>query len=74
MIRKAIDRGIESPQEKGIVLVASTNDRLSFRSDFTLHYTKEPINYPYLPSVNVFFKSLAQYWNHKATAVLYQLR
>jgi len=39
-----------------------------------VHYTKEPIDYPYRPSVNMFFKSLAQYWNHKATAVLYQLR
>lgn len=56
--------------EKGIVLVAGTNDHLSLRSDFTLHYTKEPIDYPYRPSVNVFFNSLAQYWNHKATAVL----
>ena len=74
LIRNAIDRGIESPQEKGIVLVAGTNDRLSLRSDFTLHYTKEPIDYPYRPSVNVFFKSLSQYWKHKATAVLYQLR
>jgi two-component system response regulator WspF len=60
--------------QKGIVLVAATNDRLSLRSDFTLHYTKEAIDYPYRPSVNVFFKSLAQYWNHEATAVLYQLR
>ena len=60
-------------QSEGIVLVAGTNDRLSLRSDFTLHYTKEPIDYPYRPSVNVFFKSFAQYWNHKATAVLYQL-
>jgi two-component system response regulator WspF len=56
--------------QKGIVLVAGTNDRLSLGSDFTVHYTKEPIDYPYRPSVNVFFKSLAQYWNHKATAVL----
>ena len=53
---------------------AGTNDRLSLRSDFTLHCTKEPIDYAYRPSVNVFFKSLAQYWKHKATAVLYQLR
>ena len=56
--------------EKGIVLVAGTNDHLSLRSDFTLHYIKEPIDYPYRPSVDVFFKSLAQHWNCKATAVL----
>lgn len=56
--------------EKGIVLVAGTNDHLSLRSDFTLHYTKEPTDYHYRPSVDVFFKSLAQYWNRKETAVL----
>ncbi|MEJ6482227.1 chemotaxis response regulator protein-glutamate methylesterase [Nostoc punctiforme UO1] len=56
--------------EKGIVLVAGTNDHLSLHSDLTLHYTKEPIDYPYRPSVDVFFKSLAQYWNAKGTAVL----
>ena len=65
---------VDGVVEKGILLVAGTNDRLSLRSDFTLHYTKEPIDYPYRPSVNVFFNSLAQYWNNKATAVLYQLR
>ena len=56
--------------EKGIVLVAGTNDHLSLRADSTLHYIKEPLDYPYRPSVDVFFKSLAQYWNSKATAVL----
>lgn len=56
--------------EKGVVLVAGTNDHLSLRSDFTLHYTREPADYPYRPSVDVFFKSLAQYWHRKETAVL----
>ena len=44
--------------EKGIVLVAGTNDHLSLRSDFTLHYTKEPIDYPYRPSVMCFLRVL----------------
>jgi two-component system, chemotaxis family, response regulator WspF len=56
--------------EQGIVLVAGTNDHLSLRADLTLHYIKEPIDYPYRPSVDVFFKSLAQSWSRKATAVL----
>ncbi len=56
--------------EKGIVHIAGTNDHLSIRSDLTLYYTKEPINYPYRPSVDVFFKSLAQHWHHKEIAVL----
>jgi two-component system, chemotaxis family, response regulator WspF len=56
--------------EQGIVLVAGTNDHLSLRPDLTLHYIKEPIDYPYRPSVDVFFKSLAQSWQHQAIAVL----
>ena len=56
--------------EKGIVHVAGTNDHLSLRSDLTLHYIKEPIDYPYRPSVDVFFKSLSQHWNQKEIAVL----
>ena len=56
--------------EKGIVYVAGTNDHLSLRSDLTLHYIKEPIDYPYRPSVDVFFKSLSQHWNQKEIAVL----
>jgi two-component system, chemotaxis family, response regulator WspF len=56
--------------EKGIVLVAGTNDHLSLRSDLTLHYIKEPADYPYRPSVDVFFKSLAQSWHQKAIALL----
>ncbi|OUL18661.1 chemotaxis response regulator protein-glutamate methylesterase [Nostoc sp. RF31YmG] len=56
--------------EKGIVLVAGTNDHLSLRSDLTLQYVKDPVDYPYRPSVDVFFKSLAQFWNRKAIAIL----
>jgi two-component system response regulator WspF len=55
---------------KGTVLVAGTNDHLSLRPDLTLHYIQEPIDYPYRPSIDVFFKSIAQYWTRKATAVL----
>ncbi len=55
---------------KGTVLVAGTNDHLSLRADLTLHYIKEPVDYPYRPSVDVFFKSLAQHWSHKEIAVL----
>jgi two-component system response regulator WspF len=55
---------------KGTVLVASTNDHLHLRADLTLGYIKEPIDYPYRPSVDVFFKSVAQHWNRKGTAVL----
>jgi two-component system response regulator WspF len=55
---------------QGTVLVAGTNDHLYLKPDLTLGYTKEPINYPYRPSVDVFFKSIAQHWTRKGTAVL----
>ncbi|MFB2934346.1 chemotaxis response regulator protein-glutamate methylesterase [Aerosakkonemataceae cyanobacterium BLCC-F154] len=56
--------------EKGTVLVAGTNDHLYLQSDLTLNYTQHPINYPYRPSVDVFFKSLAEHWTRKGTAIL----
>ena len=55
---------------KGTVLVAGTNDHLCLKPDLTLAYTKNPLDYPYRPSVNVFFKSLAQHWKKKGTAIL----
>lgn len=56
--------------QKGTVLVAGTNDHLCLKSDLTLAYTKNPIDYPYRPSVDVFFNSLAQHWQKKGTAIL----
>lgn len=56
--------------EKGTVLVACTNDHLCLQSNLMLNYTRDPIDYPYRPSIDVFFKSVAQYWTSKGTAVL----
>ncbi len=56
--------------EVGKVLIAGTNDHLKLQSDLSLGYTKDPIDYPYRPSVDVFFKSVAQYWHRRGTAVL----
>lgn len=56
--------------QKGTVLVAGTNDHLYLKPDLTLAYTKDPIDYPYRPSVDVFFKSLAQNWKRKGTGIL----
>lgn len=56
--------------EKGTILVAGTNDHLYLKPDLTLGYTKDPIDYPYRPSVDVFFKSLAQHWTRKGTGIL----
>ncbi|MFA6413256.1 MAG: chemotaxis-specific protein-glutamate methyltransferase CheB, partial [Syntrophales bacterium] len=52
------------------VLVASTNDHLILDADLILRYTKEPRDYPYRPSVDVFFESLARHWPRRDMAVL----
>jgi two-component system response regulator WspF len=56
--------------QKGTVLIAGTNDHLYLTPDLTLAYIKHPLDYPYRPSVDVFFKSLAQHWKYKGTAIL----
>ena len=56
--------------EKGTVLVACTNDHLWMQPNRMLNYTKDPIDYPYRPSIDVFFKSIAQYWTPKGIAIL----
>ncbi|MBE9210055.1 chemotaxis response regulator protein-glutamate methylesterase [Nostoc sp. LEGE 06077] len=54
----------------GTVIVAGTNDHLYLKPDLTLGYTKDPVDYPYRPSVDVFFKSVSQYWKRQGTAIL----
>jgi two-component system, chemotaxis family, response regulator WspF len=56
--------------EAGTVLVAGTNDHLYLKPDLTLGYTENPIDYPYRPSVDVFFNSLAQNWKRKGIGIL----
>ena len=56
--------------EVGKVLVAGTNDHLVIQSNLKLAYTENPRDYPYRPSVDVFFKSIAQHWSGKGVAVL----
>jgi two-component system, chemotaxis family, response regulator WspF len=58
------------PLAPGTVLIAGTNDHLHVKPDLTLDYTSAPIDYPYRPSVDVFFKSLAEHWTRRGTAVL----
>ncbi|MGE4556056.1 MAG: chemotaxis-specific protein-glutamate methyltransferase CheB [Desulfovibrionaceae bacterium] len=47
------------PLSRGEVLLAGTDDHLIFGPDRLLRYTPEPEKYPYRPSVDIFFKSLA---------------
>ena len=55
---------------KGTVMVAGTNDHLYLKPNLTLGYTKDPVDYPYRPSVDVFFKSLAENCQRQGTAIL----
>lgn len=52
------------------VFIAGTDDHLVLGSDISFHYTKEPENYPYRPSVDTFFFSLKNHWPAKGIAVL----
>ncbi len=54
----------------GQVYLACSNDHLVMRSDRALGYRVEPADYPYRPSVNVFFESLLKHWPANGTAVL----
>ncbi len=54
----------------GVVHVAGTNDHLIMRRDLTLDYEAEPVDYPYRPSVDAFFASVAEHWPRPGAAAL----
>jgi two-component system response regulator WspF len=54
----------------GRVYVAGSDDHLTLGSDRRFTYTAEPKDYPYRPSVGVFFASLAANWPGPGVAVL----
>ena len=54
----------------GKVLLAVTDDHLVLGADLALHYTPEPRDYPYRPSVNAFFLSLVNHWPRRDVAAL----
>jgi two-component system response regulator WspF len=60
--------------EVGTVWLAGTNDHMILTPQHTLSYVAEPRDYPYRPSVDVFFKSLVKNgpkpWPGKAAGVL----
>lgn len=64
-----IARDGDRPQ-RGVALIAGTDDHILMRSDGTLQYTPEPIGLVYRPSVDVFFESVAQHWRGKTVGVL----
>ncbi len=54
----------------GQVLLAGGNQHLVMRPNHTLRYTQDPVNYPHHPSVDVFFHSIANYWEQPGIAAL----
>jgi len=54
----------------GQVLLAGTSDHLVLADNGELRYTKEPKEFPYRPSVDVFWNSLTKNWNGSLVAVL----
>lgn len=56
--------------ESDRVYVAATNDHLILTADLRFHYTPQPLDKVYRPSVDVFFQSVAEHWPVKGGAVL----
>ena len=68
-LKVRLARAGEQPQS-GTVLLAGTNHHIRLLKDGTLAYTAEPVNEIYRPSIDVFFESVAHYWNGDAVGVL----
>ena len=56
--------------EPGTALLASTADHLALVAPNRLGYVADPVNYPYRPSVDVFFQSICELWPGEAVGVL----
>ncbi len=56
--------------QAGCVQIARTNDHLVLDARHRLHYALEPRDYPYRPSVDVFFECVARHWECEATGIL----
>lgn len=56
--------------EPGVVLIAGTEDHLVLTPKIQLEYIREPTDYAYRPSVDVFFNSAVAYWPDRLIGVL----
>ena len=56
--------------ERGAVLIAASANHLVFQGGGELGYRAEPRDYPYRPSVDVFFESVAECWQGDPVGVL----
>jgi two-component system response regulator WspF len=56
--------------QSGEVYVAGTNDHLVLGADLAFHYTAEPTDYPYRPSVDEFFASVGRHCSRPGLAAV----
>ena len=56
--------------QAGAVQVAKSNDHLTLDACQRLRYSAEPRDYAYRPSVDVFFRAVAEHWRGEAIGVL----
>ncbi len=54
----------------GQALLATTNNHLVLRRGLDLAYEPDPLDYPYRPSVDVFFRSVLRHWPTPGAAAL----
>lgn len=56
--------------EAGTALLAGQDEHLVFASSARLAYTRHPLDYPYRPSIDFFFKSADRFWPAAVIGVL----
>lgn len=54
----------------GTIYISNSDKHLTLSENQELEYTSHPEDYPYIPSVNVFFNSIARYWQGEAMGIL----
>lgn len=60
----------KSSLEPGKILMAGKNLHLIMNETLELNYIEEPMKTPYRPSINLFFKSVAENWPNKFVGLL----
>ncbi len=56
--------------QPGTVLLAGRDQHLVLRENLTVGYTPDPVETPYRPSVDVFFRSVAVHWPYECAGVI----
>ncbi len=56
--------------KKNNIYLAASDKHLIVGADLNFHYISEPEDYPFKPSIDVFFRSLKNNWNRKGVAAI----